>query len=343
MAKGKSLLAYALTRGALAIPMLLILLTMVFFVLRVLPGDPVLALWHGREPPPAVVEEARRELGLDQPPWIQYTRYMSGIFRGDLGTSIGEFYHGKSVWGEIALRLPVTVEIAIGGMLVACVVGIPLGVISGARRDSLADVVIRLYGTIVFVIPIFWLGVIFQIVFAIDLGWFPPHGRWQGSTFPKPVTGMYTVDSLLEGNPDHFITAVRHLFLPCLTLGLVLSGFFVKTVRANMIRTMGADYTEASRARGISEWRVVGTHAFKNALVPVITVLGLQFAILFAGAVLTEKTFSIEGIGLLLLESVISKDMTMIQGIVVVYATIIVSVSLVIDVLGAMVDPRIRL
>ena len=343
MAKGKSLLAYALTRGVLAIPMLLILLTMVFFVLRVLPGDPVLALWHGREPPPAVVEEARRELGLDQPPWVQYARYMAGIFRGDLGVSIGEFYHGKPVWGEIAVRLPATVELAIGGMLVASVVGIPLGVISGARRDSLADVVIRLYGTIVWVIPIFWLGVIFQIVFAIDLGWFPPHGRWQGSTFPKTVTGMYTIDSLLEGNINHFTTAVRHLFLPCLTLGLVLSGFFTKTVRANMIRTMGADYTEASRARGIPEWRVVGRHAFKNALVPVITVLGLQFAILFAGAVLTEKTFSIEGIGLLLLESVISKDMTMIQGIVVVYATIIVAISLVIDVLGALVDPRIRL
>ena len=343
MAKGKSLLAYALTRGVLAIPMLLILLTLVFFVLRVLPGDPVLALWHGREPPPAVVEEARRELGLDQPPWVQYARYMAGIFRGDLGVSIGEFYHGKPVWGEIAVRLPATVELAIGGMLVASVVGIPLGVISGARRDSLADVVIRLYGTIVWVIPIFWLGVIFQIVFAIDLGWFPPHGRWQGTTFPKTVTGMYTIDSLLEGNINHFTTAVRHLFLPCLTLGLVLSGFFTKTVRANMIRTMGADYTEASRARGIPEWRVVGRHAFKNALVPVITVLGLQFAILFAGAVLTEKTFSIEGIGLLLLESVISKDMTMIQGIVVVYATIIVAISLVIDVLGAMVDPRIRL
>src|SRR3989449_4546258 len=268
---------------------------------------------------------------------------MAGIFRGDLGVSIGGSDPGKPVWGEIAFRPPVTVEIAIGGMLVASGVGIPLGVVSGARRDSLADVVIRLYGTIVFVIPIFWLGVIFQIVFAIDLGWFPPHGRWQGSTFPKTVTGMYTIDSLLEGNINHFTTAVRHLFLPCLTLGLVLSGFFTKTVRANMIRTMGADYTEASRARGIPEWRVVGADALKNAHVPVVTVLGLQFANRLARAVLTENTFSIDGNRLLLLESVVSKDMTMIQGIVVVYATIIVAISLVIDVLGALVDPRIRL
>src|SRR2546422_9061981 len=170
MAKGKSLLAYAITRGVLAIPMLLILLTMVFFVLRVLPGDPVLALWHGREPPPAVVEEARRELGLDQPPWVQYARYMAGIFRGDLGISIGEFYHGKPVWGVIAARLPATVELAIGGMLVASVVGIPLGVISGARRDTLADVVIRLYGAFDWGIPIFWLGVVFKIVYGVRVG-----------------------------------------------------------------------------------------------------------------------------------------------------------------------------
>src|SRR5206468_2377174 len=253
------------------------------------------------------------------------------------------FYHGKPVWGEIATRLPATVELAIGGIVVASVIGIPLGVISGARRDTLADVVIRLYGTIVWVIPIFWLGVIFQIVFAIGLGWFPPHGRWQGSDYPRTVTGMYTVDSLLEGNLDHFVIAVRHLVLPCLTLGLVLSGFFTKTVRANMLRTMTADYTEAARARGVPERQVVTRHAFRNALVPVITILGLQFAILFAGAVLTEKTFSIDGMGSLLLESVDSKDMTMIQGVIVVYAAIIVLISLLVDIFGAIIDPRIRL
>ena len=154
---------------------------------------------------------------------------------------------------------------------------------------------------------------------------------------------MYTVDSLLEGNLDHFVIAVRHLVLPCLTLGLVLSGFFTKTVRANMLRTMTADYTEAARARGVPERQVVTRHAFRNALVPVITILGLQFAILFAGAVLTEKTFSIDGMGSLLLESVDSKDMTMIQGVIVVYAAIIVLISLLVDIFGAIIDPRIRL
>lgn len=343
MAIGRSLLAYAVTRAFLALPMLLILLTAVFFILRVLPGDPVLALWGGREPPREVLEEARRQLGLDRPVWVQYADYMSRVLRGDLGLSIGEFYRGKPVLGEIANRLPATVELAIGSMIIASFVGITSGVVAGARRDTRIDVAIRLFGTVIWVIPIFWLGIIFQIVFAIWLGWLPPHGRWQGSDFPRTVTGMYTVDSLLEGNWEHFQNALRHLALPCLTLGLVLSGFFTKTVRANMLRTMSADYMEAARARGIPETKAVTSHAFKNALAPVVTVLGLQFAILFAGAVLTEKTFSIEGIGLLLLESVISKDMTMIQGVVVVYATIIVAISLVIDVLGALIDPRVRL
>lgn len=351
MAGRHSLLGYAITRAALALPMLLILLTAVFFILRVLPGDPVLALWGGRDPPPSVIEAARRELGLDQPPWIQYLRYMSGVFRGDLGLSIGEFYHGRPVWGEIANRLPATVELAVGSMLVASFVGVLTGAVGGARRDSKIDVAIRLYGTVVWVIPIFWLGVVLQIVFAIGLGWLPPHGRWQGSDYPQGLTlgayrlttGMYTVDSLLEGNLGHFVTALRHLVLPCVTLGLVLSGFFTKTVRANMLSTMAADYTEATRARGVPERKVVTRHAFKNALVPVVTVLGLQFAILFAGAVLTEKTFSIDGIGDLLLESVVSKDMTMIQGVVVVFASIVVVISLAIDILGAVIDPRIRL
>jgi len=343
MARGNSLLAYAITRAALALPMLLILLTAVFFVLRILPGDPVLALWGSRNPPPEVLERARRALGLDQPLWVQYSTYLSGVFRGDLGTSIGEYYLGRPVVEEIGNRLPATIEIAIGSIVVASTVGILTGVVAGAKRNSWIEIGVRLWGIVIWVIPIFWLGVIFQLVFAVWLGWLPPHGRWRGTDFPRHVTGMYTVDSLLEGNLVHFKTAVEHLVLPCLTLGLVLSGFFTSTVRANMLRTMSADYTEAARSRGVPETRVVVRHAFKNAMVPVVTVLGLQFAILFAGAVLTEKTFSIEGIGLLLLSSVVSKDMTMIQGVVVVYAAIIVVISLVIDILGAVIDPRIRL
>lgn len=323
--------------------MLLILLTAVFLILRILPGDPILALWGGRAPPPDVVERARAELGLDQPTWVQYWNYLSDVFRGDLGTAIGEVYRGREVLHEILVRLPATIELAIGSMIVASVVGIPTGVAGGARRDSKLDVGIRLYGTVVWVIPIFWLGLILQLVFGVWLGWLPPNGRWTGTDTPPTVTGLYTVDALIEGNLARLGKALSHLILPCLTLGVVLSGFFTKTVRANMLRTIEADYADAARARGVSERTVVMRHSFKNALVPVVTVLGLQFAILFAGAVLTETTFSIEGIGQLLLNSIVTKDMTMIQGVVVVYAAIIVVVSLAVDILGALIDPRIRL
>ena len=349
MARGSSLLAYVVTRILLAVPMLFILLTAVFIVLRILPGDPVLALW-GQNPPPAAVEAARQQLGLDQPPIVQYFTYLRNIFTGNLGTSIGELYRGQPVWNQISVRFPATVELAIGGMLVASFVGIPLGVLAGSNRDKSVDLAVRLYGTIIWVIPIFWLGLILQLVFGVWLQWLPPNGRWTGTDVPCtppsscPIrTGLYTVDSLIEGNLAHFVNAVSHLILPSITLGLVLSGFFAKTVRANMLRTIGADFTEAARARGVRKQAIVYRHAFKNALVPVVTVLGLQFAILFAGAILTEKTFSIQGLGILLLNSVTSKDMTMIQGVVVFYATIIVVISLVIDVVGALIDPRIRL
>lgn len=350
MARGSSLLAYAVTRALLALPMLFILVTAVFVVLRILPGDPILALWGGRAPPQSAIDAATRQLGLDQPPLIQYFNYLRNIVTGDLGISIGEQYRGTSVWYQISVRFPATVELAIGGMIVACLVGIPLGVMAGAQRDRPLDVVVRLYGTIIFVVPIFWLGLIFQLVFGVWLHWLPANGRWTGLDVPCKApsscafsTGLYTVDSLIEGNFSHFVKAVSHLLLPSLTLGLVLSGFFAKTVRANMLRTVNADFAEAARARGVRERSVVFRHAFKNALVPVVTVLGLQFAILFGGAILTEKTFSFQGLGILLLESVTSKDMTMIQGVVVFYAVIIVIVSLVIDILGAWIDPRIRL
>jgi peptide/nickel transport system permease protein len=350
MARTGSLAAYIAARAALSLPMLLILLTAVFIVLRVLPGDPILALWGGRNPPPSAVESARRQLGLDQPVIIQYFTYLRNIFTGDLGISIGERYSGQPVWHQISLGFPATVELAIGSMIVASAVGISLGVLAGANRDKPVDLAVRLYGTIIWVIPIFWFGLVLQLVFGVWLRWLPTSGRWTGTDVPcEPPsscslrTGLYTLDSLIEGNFDHFVKALRHLVLPSITLGLVLSGFFAKTVRASMLRTVGADYAEAARARGVRRREVVFRHAFRNALVPLVTVLGLQFAILFAGAVLTEKTFSFKGLGILLLDSVITKDMTMIQGVVIFYATIIVVISLIIDIVGAIIDPRIRL
>jgi peptide/nickel transport system permease protein len=321
--------------------MLLILLTVVFFVLRVIPGDPIAALFAGRAPP-YVVEAVRHSLGLDQPYWVQYLTYLFQVFTGNLGISIGEYFKGQSVLTVILQRLPATIELAIGAMLVATIIGVGTGLIAGVNRDKPVDVLVRLYGTVIFVVPIFWLGEILQLIFAVNLGLLPAQGRFSGLDPPATITGLYTIDSLLQGRIDKFFISLQHLVLPCLTLGLVLSGFFSKTVRANLLRTVNSDYVEAAKARGIPRRRIISQYAFKNALIPVITVLGLQFAILFAGAVLTERTFSWNGMGQLLLVSINSADYPMIQGVIIVYAFIIVIISVIIDIINGLIDPRVR-
>ncbi len=341
MPKSNSLLSYAITRLFLSLPMLLILLTVVFVVLRIIPGDPITALFEGRASP-EVIAATRHALGLDKPYWEQYFTYLNQVFTGNLGTSIGQYYRGQSVLAVVLQRLPATIELAVGGMIVGSLIGITAGVIGGINRDKPIDVAIRLYGTIIFVVPIFWLGQILELVFAVWLGWLPAQGRFSGPTPPPTVTGFYTLDSLLEGRVDLFFIALQHLVLPSLTLGLVLSGFFTKTVRANLLRTINSDYVEAAKARGIATGRIITRYAFKNALIPVVTVLGLQFAILFAGAVLTEQTFSWNGMGSLLILAINSADYPVIQGAIIVYAFIIVMISVIIDLINGMIDPRVR-
>jgi peptide/nickel transport system permease protein len=342
MVKRASLLAYALSRMVLALPMLLVLLTVVFVVLRILPGDPIVALYGGRAPPD-VVAAARARYGLDKPYWDQFAIYIQQIFTGNFGTSLGEIYRGKGVWDTILLKMPATIELAIGAMLVSSFVGISTGLIGGINRDKPVDVAVRLYGTTIFAVPIFWLGLMLQLVFGVALGWLPASLRFSPNLSPAPrVTGLYTIDSLIAGDWTDFVDAVRHLILPCVTLGLYLSGFFTKTVRANLLLTVDSDYAEAARARGVRRRTIVRRYAFKNALIPVVTILGLQFAVLFGGAVLTEHTFSWDGMGTLLLDSINSKDYPMIQGTIVTYAFIIVVVSLIIDLINGLIDPRIR-
>jgi len=343
--KQGSLLAYTVSRLVLSLPTLLILLTVVFLILRILPGDPISALEAGHKSEHDI-ELDKARLGLDKPYWIQYILYLGQVITGNLGNSLGQIYLGQPVLGIVMQKLPSTIELAIGGMLVATIVGVGTGVLAGIRRDKPVDVAVRLYGSIIWVIPIFWLGLMLQLVFAVALHWFPPNLRYAADPvfFPPPahITGLYTLDSLLEGRLDKFLISIQHLFLPSLTLGLVLSGFFTRTVRANLLRTVGSDYVEAAHARGIRERYIVYRYAFKNALIPVITILGLQFAILFAGAVLTEKTFSWDGIGSLLLVSIDSRDYAMIQGTVVTYAIVIVIISVIIDIINGLIDPRVR-
>ncbi len=340
MSRSKSLQYYIIVRLMLVPLMLLTITTVVFLLLRATPGDPVDAVL-GVRAPESVKQDYRQRLGLLDPLWLQYVRYLGSLLRLDLGTSITS--QGEVVWDTIKQYFPATVELAVFSMATALIVGITVGAISASRPNSWLDVGGRLFGIITYALPLFWVGMLVQLVFSVQLGWFPLGSRFPASTAtPVGFTGLYTIDSLLNGDLGSFFTALYYLCLPSLTLGVLLSGIFERIVRVNLKQTLRADYVEAARARGISERQILIGHALKNALIPVITILGLTFASLLGGAVLTEVTFSWPGLANRLYEAISLRDYPTVQGILVFFATIVVLASIAIDILNAYIDPRIR-
>jgi peptide/nickel transport system permease protein len=283
----------------------------------------------------------RSQLGLDGSLIQQYLDYMGDLLRFDLGTSLTS--RGQSVWEIIFDYFPATVELGVFSLLVALIIGMSIGVLSASRPNTIWDTIGRLFGIITYSVPAFWAAMVFQLIFAVQLGWFPLGTRFPVSVAPPPqLTGLYTMDSLLSGNLDLFLTTLYYLCLPCLTLGLLLSGIFERIVRVNLRQTLQADYVEAARARGIPEGRILIAHALKNAMIPVITVLGLTLAALLGGAILTEVTFSWPGLANRLYEAITVRDYPTVQGIVVFFAAMVAIASIVIDILNAYIDPRIR-
>jgi len=319
--------------------MLLILLTVVFIVLRVMPGDPATAIL-GAHAPRSQIEHLREQLGLNKPLIVQYFEYLGKLIRGDMGRSM--IWGKRPVRVEIAEHFPATVELTIGGMLVAILIGVFTGAYAAHKRKSVADYGLRLYSIIVYSIPIFWLGMILQLIFGVYLKWLPVAGRIGVKMKPEHITGLYLVDSLITRNWPSFVSALKHLVLPSLTLGLVLSGIFTRLTRANMLEVLQQDYIKAARARGLPERAVVYKHALKNAFIPILTMMGLQFALLLAGAVLTETTFSWPGMGRFLVERIEYRDFPSVQGAVVFFALLVAGVSLLVDIIYAYLDPRIR-
>ncbi len=340
MSRAKALKYYIIIRILLAPLMLWTITTLVFLLLRATPGDPVDAVL-GNRAPDSVKEEYRQQLGLADPLWLQYIRYIGSLLRLDLGTSITS--QGQKVWEIIQQHFPATVELSVCGMAIAFLVGIGVGTLAASRSGTVWDVGGRLFGIITYSIPLFWMGMVVQLIFSVQLGWFPIGTRYPISlATPEGFTGLYTIDSLFSGNLVQFFTAIYYLALPSLTLGLLLSGIFERIVRVNLKQTLKADYVEAARARGIHERRIVFAHALKNAMIPVITVLGLTLAALLGGAVLTEVTFSWPGLGNRLYEAISGRDYPTVQGIMVFFATIVVIASIAIDIVNALIDPRIR-
>ena len=329
---------YLLVRLAMAPMFLFLLLTILFVLLRVLPGDPVAAALGGRVSADQL--EARREAaGLNVPLWQQYVEYMGGMLRGDFGQPITD---PRSVGQLVGDLLPATIELTIFAMVVAVTVGILVGALGARFRDGPLDVGGRLFGIIIYAAPVFWMGILGQLVFSLWLGWLPSGNRISGRITPIDITGFYVLDGFLAGEPSFSWHAFQHLILPGCTLGLMLSGVFIRMVRVNMLQTLRADYVEAARARGVRDRPVLFRHAFRNALVPVVTVMGLQFALLLGGAILTETTFSWGGMGSALVNFINARDYVAVQGLVTVIAILVVAISLVIDIVNAFIDPRVR-
>ncbi|RLE35323.1 ABC transporter permease [Candidatus Acetothermia bacterium] len=332
---------YIIQRVLLTIPMVFVLLTAVFLMLRLMPGDPVLAMLGGRNVSPQLIEERRKEWGLDKPLHIQYLNYLAQVVRLDFGKSSRT---GKPVTQELFTRLPATLELAVWGIFFAALFGITTGIWAAVRADKTSDHVIRVFHIGSFAIPIFWLGLMLQMIFAVQLGWLPVAKRVTGIyayTF-RPITRFYLLDAIILRDGKLLLDVLKHLILPAVTLGIALTGFLGRMTRAAMLEVLDADYVTTARSKGLKERIVILKHALRNALIPIVTVMGLQFAILMGGAVLTETVFSWPGVAGFLVRSLDARDWNAIQGTIVFIGIFIATINLIVDILYSIIDPRVR-
>lgn len=342
-ASSGSLRTYLVTRLLLVIPMVWVLVTLVFFVMRVV-GDPIQAAFGGRVSPQDLANR-RHAAGLDRPLLSQYWDYVKGVAHFDFGKTLTD---NQSINHLLFVKGAATLELSFWAILVALAVGIPMGRLAARFRDRLPDVGIRLFAVLAYAMPVFFLGLLFKLLFSATLNWLPASGRASPDVEialtqdVSPDTHIYLINAILYGDNSYVIDVLKHTVLPAVTLGLLTGGIFVRLVRVNLLQTLRADYVEAARARGVPERWVVRKHAFRNALIPVVTVMGLQVAALLAGAVLTEETFEWQGIGYTIVYYLQRVDFIAVQGIVTAIAVIVALISFLIDVVAAVVDPRVK-
>ena len=332
---------YILTRIGLTLPMVFILATLVFFVMHILPGDPVRSAL-GPKGTPELVARIKEQLGLNAPLSVQYGRFLLNMITLRFGNSL--VLGHRPIIDEMSERFPATLELVIPSAILALVIGILGGTFAASRRKRAIDYTWRIYSVFIYSLPIFWFGLMLQLLFGVRLNVLPISGRIDpviGATL-KPVTNLYLVDSLISGNWPALLSVLQHLILPTVTLGLILSGVFVRMTRINVIETLQADYVAAGRARGIRERSLLYQHALKNAMIPVITLIGLQVAILLAGAVLTETVFSWPGMGSYLVQRISTRDYNAVQSVITVFALLVAIISLAVDVIYSLIDPRVR-
>ena len=322
------------------IPVLLGITLLVFAFLHLIPGDPALVMLGDRASPEQV-EAMREQLGLNEPLPLQYLAFLGNVLRLDFGTSI---LSQIPIATEISTRWPATFELSVAAMLVAVILGIPAGVIAAVRKNSAIDNVAMSASLVGVSMPVYWLGLLLIYLFAVNLNWLPPSGRIgiEAARGFQPITGFYVLDALIQLNFSALGDVLAHLVLPALTLGTIPLAIVARLTRSAMLEVIGQDYIRTARAKGLKERFVIFKHALKNALLPVVTIIGLQFGTLLGGAILTETIFSWPGIGSWIYEGILARDYPVVQGGVVFVAAAFVLINLLVDISYALLDPRIQ-
>ena len=318
--------------------MLLGVSIVVFFMVRAIPGDPAQIIL-GQQATQEQVQQLRVHMGLDKPVIVQYALFLKDAVTGNLGESI---VTGRPVVTELLVRFPATLELTAFAMLVAVLVGVPVGVISAVKQYSILDKVTSVIALAGISMPIFWLAMILIVIFGVKLELLPFPGRLSSGLSIQAFTGLVLVDSLLSGNFAGFWDGLKHLIMPALALGTIPMAVVMRMTRSSMLEVMNEDYVRTARAKGVVPWRVVFKHALRNAMLPTVTVIGLQVGLLMGGAIVTETIFSWPGVGQIAYESINRRDYAMIQGVVLYGALLFVLVNLLVDILYAVLDPRVR-
>ena len=330
---------FLLSKLAMIVPTFFGVTIAAFAFIRLLPGDPILLLAGERGVTPERRAELEQIMGFDRPLWEQYFSFLGDLLQADLGVSI---VTKTPVLEEFLARFPATIELSLIAIVFAIAIGLPAGIIAAVRRGSMFDHTVMGISLTGYSMPIFWWGLLLIILFSGILGWTPVSGRISFLYFFEPVTGFMLIDSLLSDQAGAFKSAVMHLILPSIVLGTIPLAVIARQTRSSMLEVLSEDYVRTARAKGLPPWRVVGIHALRNALITVITVIGLQVGVLLAGAILTETIFAWPGIGKWMIDSIFRRDYPAVQGGLLMIASIVMIVNLIVDLTYGLVNPSIR-
>ena len=333
------MLGFLLRRLGDVIPTFFGVTILVFLMIHLIPSDPIQMMAGERGVDPARYAELQKEYGFDKPLVVQYFNYLGGVLQGDLGKS---FVTKRPVIEEFATLFPATIELSVMGILFAVIIGLPLGVIAAINRGKWLDHLTMSLSLTGYSMPIFWWALLLIMFFSTSLGWTPVSGRLSVLYYIEPTTGFMLIDTLLSGEKGAFTSALSHLILPTIALGTIPMAVIARMTRSSMLEVLGEEYIRVARAKGLTPMRVITVHALRNALIPVITVIGLQVGVLFAGAILTETIFSWPGIGKWIVEALNRRDYPTIQGGILMIAFVVMGVNLFVDLMYGVINPRIR-